>query len=195
MPPPPTSGSITVTTATTGASPDLDGYTIAMDAGASQPIGVHDSVTFTDLPVGSHTAVLSGVAANCTVTGGNSKTVNVTAGNTAIAAFDISCPTPPPTTGSLAVTASTSGASPDPDGYTVTVDGSGGASLHIGTDETITFQNLAPGGHGVVLSGIAGNCTVSPGTSQTVNINAGALSTAPPESLGRSALHAGRGLV
>ena len=178
--PPPTTGSVRVTTSTTGASPDLDGYSVAVDNGTSQHIDPNNStgVIFTDLPVGNHTAVLSGVAGNCTVTGGTSQTVNVTAGGTATAAFDISCPTPPPTTGSLAVTTTTSGASQDPDGYTVTVDGGGGASRSIRTNETITFNDLAPGSHTVVLSGIAGNCTVSGGPSQDVNITAGALARA-----------------
>src|SRR5439155_1994954 len=62
-------GSLTVTTATSGASGDLDpdGYTVSVDGGAaSQPIPDNGSVTFTG-PAGDHTVALSGVAGNCTV--------------------------------------------------------------------------------------------------------------------------------
>src|SRR5207302_2563567 len=162
-----------VTTSTTGASPDVDGYSVAVDNGTSQHIDPNNStgVTFTDLPVGSHTAVLSGVAANCTVTGGNSKTVNVTAGNTAIAAFDISCPTPPPTTGDLTVTTTTGGTGTlDPNGYIVTVDG---AQKAIATNGSVPFTGLTPGNHLVSLSDVATNCAVNGQNPQTVAVVAG----------------------
>jgi len=179
MPAPPTTGSVTVTTATTGATPDPDGYTVTVTPGATQPIGLAGTVTFGGLDPGSHTVALSGLAGNCSVTGAVSRNVTVTVGDTASVSFSVSCPTPPPTTGSLRVTTNTTGASPDPDGYTVTVDGVGGASRPIGSAETITFTDLAVGSHGVVLSGIANNCTVTGGgPSQTVNITAGVLETA-----------------
>src|SRR5439155_684466 len=82
---------------------------VAVDAGASQPIGVHDSVTVTGLPAGSHSVTLGGVAGNCTVSGGLSRNTNVSAGDTARVPFSVSCPTPPPTTGDLTVTTTTTG--------------------------------------------------------------------------------------
>jgi len=180
MPPPPTTGDLTVITSTTGASPDPDGYSVTVDDATSQSIATNSTsgVSFTGLTPGSHKVELTGVAANCTVTAPNPRTVSVTAGGPNATTFAIACVALPPTTGSLAVTTTTAGASPDPDGYTVTVDGGGGASRPIQINQTITFNDLVPGSHGVVLSGIAGNCTVSGGTSQSVNITAGALSTA-----------------
>jgi hypothetical protein len=178
MPPPATTGSVRVTTSTTGASPDVDGYSVAVDNGTSQHIDPNNNtgVIFPDLAVGSHTAVLSGVAGNCTVTGGNSKTVNVSAGGTEIAAFDISCPTPPPTTGDLTVNVTTTGTSADPDGYTLTVQG--GPSKTIGTTGSVTFNALPAGSQTVVLSGVADNCTVSGGPSRTVDVPAGGVGSA-----------------
>src|SRR5206468_12684517 len=81
---------------------------------------------------GSHSVVLSGVAGNCTVSGGTSRTVSVTAGSTASTSYSVSCAPSSPGTGSLTVTTATSGASGDldPDGYTVSVDG-GAASQPI----------------------------------------------------------------
>ena len=168
----PTTGSLTVTTATSGASGDVDpdGYTVSVDGSSSRSIGANGSVTFSGLSAGSHSVALSGVASNCTVSGGNTRTVSVTAGSTTRTDFSISCA---PTAGSLSVTTSTSGASGDldPDGYTVTLDGA--TSRAIGDNGTTTFSGLAPGSHTVVLSGMAANCSVSGGTSRTVSVTAG----------------------
>jgi PKD repeat protein len=162
---------VAVTTSTSGASPDADGYTVTLDGGASQSIAINQTVTFTDVSVGSHTAVLSGIAANCTVTGGTSRTVNVTAGNTATASFSVSCPTPPPTTGDLTVTTTTGGSGGlDPDGYTVAVDG---ARQAITINGSVTFNGLSAGNHSVGLTGVATTCVVSGLNPRTVNVPAG----------------------
>jgi hypothetical protein len=94
----PASGNLTVTTSTSGSSLP-SGYTVAVDGGAGQPIGINGSVPFTNLAAGSHSVVLSGVPSNCTVSGGNTQTVTVPSGGTATAAFSVSCITPnvPPT--------------------------------------------------------------------------------------------------
>ena len=170
LPPP---GGLTVTTTTTGANLDPDGYTVMVDGSASQTIAPSGSVTFTNLTPGSHTVTLSGVAANCTVTGGGSRTVTVTSGGTATTAFSVSCSA---TTGNLMVTTTTSGSSQEPDGYTATLDG--GSSQAIGTSASVTFSGLAPGSHTVVLSGVATNCTVASGTSRTASVVAGGTASA-----------------
>ena len=171
----PGTGSLTVTTATSGASGDLDpdGYTVSVDGGAaSQPIATNGSVTFTG-PAGDHSIALTGVAANCAVSGANPRTVTVPAGGTTTTTFSVSCGPTGATTGSLSVSTATSGASADldPDGYTVTLDGT--TSRAIGINASVTFTGLTPGSHSVVLSGVAGNCTVSGGTSRTVSVTAG----------------------
>jgi hypothetical protein len=43
-----TTGSIAVAVTTTGTGLDADGYTIALDGGAAQTIGVNEGRTFTD---------------------------------------------------------------------------------------------------------------------------------------------------
>src|SRR2546422_1940168 len=113
------------------------------------PIWINASVTFTGLTPGSHSVVLSGVAANCTVSGGTSRTVSVTAGSTASTSYSVSCAPTSPGTGSLTVTTATSGASGDldPDGYTVSVDG-GAASQPIATNGSVTFTGPA-GDHSI----------------------------------------------
>src|SRR5437868_7933744 len=168
----PTTGSLSVTTATSGASGDVDpdGYSVTLDGTTSRAIGDNATTTFSGLTPGSHTVVLSGAAANCTVSGGTSRTVSVTAGSTVSTSYAVSCAPTGPTTGSLSVTTATSGASGDvdPDGYSVTLDGT--TSRAIGDNATTTFSGLAPGSHTVVLSGVAANCTVSGGTSDRKSV-------------------------
>ncbi len=166
-------GTLTVSTSTSGPSQDPDGYAFAVDGGTAQAIGINQSITLTGVAAGSHTVVLSGVAGNCSVANGTSRTVTLAAGGTATASFAVSCTA---STGSLDVTTSTSGGSPDPNGYTFSVDG--GASQAIGTDATVTLTGLTAGSHTVILSGLASNCTVSGGTSRTVNVPAGGTGTA-----------------
>src|SRR5437763_5179431 len=175
-PPPPTTGDLTVTTGTSGSNIDADGYTVTVDGNASKSIGTNGSVTFTELSAASHTVVLSGVASNCSVTGGTSRTVSVPAGGTASTSFSVSCTAPPPETGNLTVTASTTGSNLDPDGYTATVDG--GASQSVGTNGSVTFTGLSAGSHSVALSGLAANCSVSGANPQTVTVPSGGTATA-----------------
>jgi hypothetical protein len=96
---PPSTGDLTVTTSTTGANLDPDGYTVTLDGSTNRAIATNGSVTFTGLPAGNHTVVLSGVAGNCSASGGTSRTVNVPAGGTASTSFAVSCAGAPPPTG------------------------------------------------------------------------------------------------
>ena len=167
----PKTGDLTATTSTTGSSLDPDGYTVTVDGNSSKAIGTNASVTFTGLSAGDHSVALSGVAANCSVSGGTSRTVTVPAGGTASTTFAVSCAA---TTGNLTVTTNTTGSNLDPDGYTVVVDGS--QSQAIGINTSVTFSGLSPGNHSVQLNGLAQNCTVS-SNPRTVSITAGTTAT------------------
>jgi hypothetical protein len=170
-PPPPSTGDLTVTTSTGGSNLDSDGYTVTVDSNPSKSIGTNDSVTFKDLHPGNHQVALSGVASNCTVSGGTSQTVKVPERGTASTSFAVSCA---PTTGTLTVNTSTTGSDLDPDGYTVTVDGA--TSQAVATNGNVPFTEPA-GDHSVALSGIAGNCTVSGANPRTVTVPAGGAAT------------------
>src|SRR5207245_861474 len=172
-PPPPTTGSITVTTSTTGLDLDLNGYTVTVDDTIYQSIPTNSNgVTFSGLSAGNHPVVLSGVASNCSVTGGNSRTASVTAGQTDSIAFSVTCTAIPPTTGDLTVTTTTGGSDLDPDGYTVSVAGS---SQSILTNGNVTFSGVQAGTQNVALAGIASNCTVSSANPMTVTVPAGGI--------------------
>jgi PKD repeat protein len=165
--PPPPTGSLTVSTSTSGGTPDPDGYSVTVSGGGSQTIGDNDSVTFPDLATGSHTVTLSGIASNCSVSGGTSQTVNVPAGGSATVSFTITCQA---VTGSLTVSTSTSGPNA-PSGYTFSIDG--GASQNIGANASVTVSGLTAGNHTVQLNGVPSNCSLSEANPQSVAIPAG----------------------
>lgn len=91
--------------------------------------------------------------------------------DTTSASFNID--PPPPTTGDLTVTTNTTGQNLDPDGYTVTVDGSNSQSIATNSSSGVTFPGLPAGNHPVALSGVASNCTVSGANPRTVSVAAG----------------------
>ncbi len=168
----PTTATVTVTTSTTGVEPDPDGYTVQIDAGAPQPIGVTGSVENATLSPGNHSVQLSGLAPNCTAAE-NPKVLTVAAGETATVAFEVTCA---PTTGALEVGTNTTGPSPDPDGYTLTVDGVDQGT--VGVTAALTIPTLAPGEHVVGLSGVAGNCQVQADNPRPVTVTAGSSASA-----------------
>ena len=173
----PTTGSLEITTATSGPEPDADGYTVTIDGGAGTGIASNGILRRENLESGSHSVRLAGMAANCGVEGDNPRSVTVTAGGTAITSFSLSCGATPPPTGTIEVTTATTGSQPDSYGYTVSLDG--GAAHPIEANATITISAVGPGPHSVQLSGLAANCsaqtenprqvTVTPGQQASVN--------------------------
>jgi len=165
-------GSLVVGTNTTGVDLDADGYTVLVD-GSSQPVATNGSVTFTGLATGTHSVTLSGAAQNCT-SGANPQSGTVTAGGMTSVTFSLSCAPIGSGSGSLTVTTSTTGFNLDPDGYTVTIDGTN--SQPIATNGSVTFTAPA-GANPVGLSGVAANCTVSEANPQTAAVPASGAAT------------------
>jgi hypothetical protein len=167
-----TTGGLSITAATSGPSPDPDGYTISIDGADRGALGLNAAVTISQLVPGSHAVGLSGVAANCRVQGENIRTVTITAGTDASLAYTIACETPPPGAGNLRVITTTSGPDVDPDGYTLTLDA--GASQPIGVNAQTNLTNLVAGSHSIELAGLAGNCGVEGANPRSVTIISGA---------------------
>ena len=170
-PPAPATGSLTITTATTGASLPSGGYTVSVDGGAAQPIGSSTTTTLSNLEAGAHTVQLGNVPGNCIVADANPRDVEVPADGTAETTFTITCTSLP---GSVKVTTHTTGSALDPDGYTVSV---GTASRAIGINADRTFDGLAAGAQQVTLSGQAANCQVQGENPRSVTVAASATVT------------------
>lgn len=96
---PPTTGRIQVTTATTGADLDPDGYSVTLQGdtahgtsgNVTQPIARNGKVTFSDLHPGTYSLQLGGTAVNCPIASPNPQAVTVTAGGNTDVAFHIAC--------------------------------------------------------------------------------------------------------
>jgi hypothetical protein len=89
-----TEGSLAITTITTGSAPDPDGYTLSLDGGQAQTVGVSATYTFVAVSAGDHTVELGGVASPCVLNSPNPQTATVAGGGTATLSFSIDC-TPP----------------------------------------------------------------------------------------------------
>jgi Tol biopolymer transport system component len=164
-------GSIEITTATTGESLDTDGYLATLDAEPGRPIDSNGSLTFAAVSTGNHTVRLTAMAPNCAA-GDDPRTVTV-AGDTAEVHFDIVCGPP---VGSILVSTVTGGLMPDADGYAVSVDG--GTDETIGPNGTLTMPGLPVGDHTVQLSGVASNCSVAAENPRTVTVTNGGVAQA-----------------
>lgn len=74
------------------------------------------------------------------------------------------------TTGTIEVIVSTTGMDTDPNGYTLTVDGTDSRSVAI--NETQYFENRNEGSHSVELSDVAANCALSGMNPRNVTVSA-----------------------
>jgi hypothetical protein len=169
--PAPNAGTLQVATSTNGSNPDPDGYSISLDGRTAQPVGTNATFVVPNVAAGQHAIQLLGVASNCTVAGLNPRSIAVRAGQSTAVAFSVTCAPPPPETGSIQVTAVTTGGSVDPDGYRISADGGNVQDLGINGSRTIT--GLAPGTHTVELTGKASNCTVAGDNPRSVTVLAG----------------------
>lgn len=83
-------GTIEVTTLTEGDGAPAS-YTIQLNDEAPQEIGVSATLSFPDLDPGEYSLLLSGLPDQCTVEGENPRTVDVTAGETVVSEFEVTC--------------------------------------------------------------------------------------------------------
>ena len=85
-------GGVRVTATTNGADQDPDGYTVQVEGQSVQVLLANGGeVNFSQVAPGPRQVTLSGVRANCTVSGSPQVTVTVASGATASVAFSITC--------------------------------------------------------------------------------------------------------
>src|SRR5205823_13435610 len=93
---------VQITTATTGADRDADGYAVFLDGSLAAVVGVNGSIAITRLSAGGHVVALGEVAANCNVARPHPRSVTVANGQVRPAPFAVSCLA---TTGAVSVRA------------------------------------------------------------------------------------------
>jgi Tol biopolymer transport system component len=170
--PEPELGHIQVSTTTSGADFDPNGYTVAMAGASDRPIGLNGVTTFSDVEVGTHQVELTDIADNCSANGSNPATAAVTKDATTQVAFEVACEALP--IGSLEVNTTVTN-NFDPDGYQVAV-----ASVVRGpveVDGSAVFDELPAGMQQVELRDIAPNCEVDGDNPATVDIPVGSTGT------------------
>ncbi len=161
----PSTGSLEVTTTTTGQPSTGDGYFYVLDGNPAEPIAFNTTIHLTDLFVGSHTIQLTTLPEGCTVSSQNPITVGVTDDVLATATFAVSCV--PSGTGSIQVTVSTSGPGADDD-YALLLDGQDQGI--VGANGTQVLPDVAAGVHAVGVSGIPANCQLQETDPQSVTV-------------------------
>jgi Tol biopolymer transport system component len=166
----PTTGSILVTAATQGVALDPDGYQVRVDGLASWALPPNGATTIGHLVAGTHTVLIEGVAANCTVSGTRERSVPVTIGGTTPVTFSVICAQP----GAIEVTVVTDGADPDPNGYRFHVEL---GTWTLPANGVVLLSPIADGNRAVWLDDIAPNCVVIGENSRIVQVTSGGPST------------------
>lgn len=89
----PTTGDLVVVLNKTGVGTDADGFGLTLDGAPFGTVGATGGTfTATGVSSGSHTVLITGVAANCTVSGGvGPHTVSVPRGGDARLVFTVTC--------------------------------------------------------------------------------------------------------
>jgi TolB protein len=77
-----------------GQSPDPDGYTLKVDSDPAEAVTANATLQRTEMNPGNHTVEIGGIAANCTLSGDKLRTVAVTAGETTLVGFVVTCGLP-----------------------------------------------------------------------------------------------------
>ena len=84
-------GTLFASTVTTGDNIDPNGYMLLLDGSESGVIGTTVTAIRSDLPVGPYLVQLTDIAANCTVSGDNPRTEEVTKDGNTHTVFEIGC--------------------------------------------------------------------------------------------------------
>jgi hypothetical protein len=160
----PHTGTLAISTSTTGDDPDSDGYWLMVDEADSLQLDPSGTAEI-ELASGRHRLRLVGVADQCSASAGADREVDVTAERTTSVAFHVGCVG----TGAR-ITVRTTGLDLDPDGYRVMVDERD--MLGITSNGTLLLR-LDPGNRAIGLTRLAPNCTVAVPGMRTVIIVAG----------------------
>jgi Tol biopolymer transport system component len=83
-------GSIEVTTSTSGQNPDMNGYTIAV-ANQEKDIGIDETIIISGIEEGDYDAELKDVASNCSVEGDNPRQVTISYADTSSTTYEVGC--------------------------------------------------------------------------------------------------------
>lgn len=168
----PNTGSLHISTATSGPDQDADGYSVVLVGGlGGAPIPTNGTRDFGNVREGQVAVALTDLSANCVVDGANPRTVDVSFGVTAAVAFTIQCTS----AGTLQVTTATTGTFLDPNGYELEIRLQGGSTTlkSLSHNGTVTVSGLL-GSYVLTLFDLMANCDVALPNPRAVAMTAGA---------------------
>lgn len=148
-------GTVIVTTITTGADPDADGYLLAVEGTGFKPIASTSVDTITSVPEGNRALLLTGLANNCVVVASASLTIGVVFKDTARVGLSVNCVA---RRGVIRVAFSSTGNDLDT-AFAVQIDA--GPPTTVKRTVVLDVADIAEGVHTVTLSGVEGNCSVA----------------------------------
>jgi WD40 repeat protein len=152
-----TTGDVAISTVTTGADPDADGYTADVSGVGGFRVEANGTRTITGVSLGTVGISLSDVAGNCAVDNPRAPVLRVVNDSTVNVAFTIRCVA----AGSLQLTTVTGGTDPDSNGYGFDLRLEGADTprkFNMSANKTLTIPSLVPGNYVLVPSDIAPNC-------------------------------------
>lgn len=152
----------------TGFDLDEDGFTLLVDGSAMQSLGATGSTIVGRLSPGSHVVTIGGVAGNCTVDGGEARTVTITLAQVTPVQFTLTCQA---VTGTIEIRTETTGEDFDPDGYVAHIEGA--PERVLAPNGVAIVTRLVPGPGTVRLDGVASTCQVQGNIEQSVNVVVG----------------------
>ncbi len=166
----PKTGSIRVTTITTGPSQDADGYSVQVAGIVRGNVSANATTIISGVQVGRYEVVLTGVSVNCAVDGPNSRSVDVTLGGTTEVSFAITCVA----ASGLRVTTITTGVDLDPNGFILNLQrvGASTTSAFLPANGT-TFIVAFAGEYRLTVLGVMANCDLVGQNLRTVTVTAG----------------------
>jgi hypothetical protein len=177
-------GAIFVAVSQSGRDFDSD-FTVSVDGADA---GIAPGVIEGRQP-GSYVVALGDINANCAVSGSGSQVVTVTAGgmsrDTVNAIFKLACAA---VTGDVELSVATTGGRPDPNGYTLLLDGElvmepcfycywgyyGGAIVRLVGTTSRLFEQIQPGVRTYELSDVSPFCVVEGSNPRPVTVSIGA---------------------
>ncbi|MGH7468225.1 MAG: hypothetical protein ACRENP_09590 [Longimicrobiales bacterium] len=146
-------GTVEVITSTEGEDYPL-GYVLSVDGNAGMILPLNGKIT-TRLVGGTTTIALIGITQNCTIAGGNSRTVSIVVGDTVEIVFASTCT---PTRGRVRITTVTTGIDHDPNGYRITLVSQDSVLVVVPANGTVLSPRMAPAVYAVSLRGNSLNC-------------------------------------
>lgn len=156
-------GTLRISTTTSGTDPDPDGYALLIDTLAPIPIAANVADQAVTVRPGTYQVLLDGIAANCQLA--VPAPVEVTAGATVDVSLAVGCT---PILANVRVVVQSTGQDPDPGGYRVLADG---AVRGVAPPNGEAILLVARGHRTITLDEIASNCSLTSAAAVEVDVS------------------------